>query len=144
MPQQLQRRQDWPEALAAYIIAALYRPHAWGTHDCVTFARGAVEAVTGAAIALPVAWTDQASARAALQAAGGLPAAVDSVLPRLPSVLLAWRGDIVLVREPTRDPWLAVVFDGLAWAPSPTGLAIAAIEHAVIGWTVGRWNVDRG
>jgi hypothetical protein len=137
MRPQLQRRQDWPEALSAYIIAALHRPHAWGTHDCVTFARGAVEAATGEAIVLPALWTDEASARAALEAAGGLPAAVDSVLPRLPSPLHAGRGDIVLVRAPGRDPWLAVVFDGLAWAPTPTGLASATIDHAVIAWCVG-------
>lgn len=131
------RLQDWPERLGAYIVAGLRKPHAWGTNDCVTFARGGVQAVTGVAIDLPVHWHDRDSAALALEAMGGLAAAVDSVLPRLPSPALAQRGDVVLFEAPHRDPWLAVVFDGVGWAPAPRGLLSSPIEMAVTAWSVG-------
>lgn len=137
------RRQDWPEALAAYIVDALRRPHAWGSHDCVTFACGAVEAMTGVAPVLPVKpWRDRAEAEAALDAIGGLAAAVDTVLPRLPSVHAAHRGDIVMIQPPPTlgaQPWLAVVYDDMAWAPALdiSGLRPTSMDHAAIAWRVG-------
>lgn len=130
------RVQDWPERLSAYIVASLPRPHAWGSHDCVTFARGAVQAVTGGTIDLPALWTDQATAERALAALGGLAAAVDTVLTRHASVHQAQRGDIALVCLPGRDPWIAVIFDGLVWAPTATGLASCPIAMATAVWKV--------
>jgi hypothetical protein len=138
--QPLRRRQNWPEALGAYLVAHMDRPHAWGAHDCVTFAHGAIEAITGTAIALPVAqrWTSQAEASATIANLGGLVAAVDAVLPRLPRPQLAQRGDIAIITAPdqTREPWLAVCCDGVAWAPAPTGLLATPLEHASIAWCV--------
>lgn len=43
----LQRRSDWEARLAAYLEPLRLRPFQWGSHDCCTFAAGAVEAMTG-------------------------------------------------------------------------------------------------
>jgi hypothetical protein len=133
----LTRRQNWPELLGAYIVANMARPHAWGSNDCVTFARGAVEAITGTVIELPCTWADEAQALAALDALGGLQAAVDTVLPRLPSPAYAQRGDIVMLTVPSRPPWIAVCSEEFAWAPSISGLAQTSIGLAITAWSVG-------
>ncbi len=41
------RHADWPARLAAYIEAHRSAPFAWGVHDCVLFASGAIAAITG-------------------------------------------------------------------------------------------------
>jgi hypothetical protein len=41
------RLPDWEVRLAAYLQPLRLRAFAWGSHDCCTFAAGAVEAMTG-------------------------------------------------------------------------------------------------
>lgn len=43
----LKRLADWPSRLDVYLRATRDRPFCWGTLDCVLFAAGAVEAMTG-------------------------------------------------------------------------------------------------
>lgn len=86
------------DALAAYLAAAEGTPFAWGAHDCVRFATGAVEAATGSRLALPVDWSTRVGALRGLTRMGGLEAAVDAVLTRTP-VGLAQRGDVALVED---------------------------------------------
>lgn len=138
----LHRLPDWPERLAAYLAQQRPRQFAWGVNDCAGFAAGAVLAITGRQV-LPVQWASMADAARQLRALGGLQAAVDKVLPRLPSPALAQRGDVVLVSVPVRDgrprrQWLAVV-DGLVyWGPGAIGLQSGPMQAAVCAWGVGR------
>ena len=138
----LTRLPDWPERLADYLAAQRGAVFAWATCDCVRFAAGDVLAVTGQHV-LPVEWASRADAARQLRARGGLCAAVDSVLPRLPAPTLAQRGDVVLVQAPVaggraRRRWLAVV-DGAQWrTPGPQGLAAGPMDQAVVAWGVGR------
>lgn len=137
----LQRLPDWPERLADYLAAM--RPHrfAWGVHDCVRFAAGAVHAITGQQ---PTAlqWQGPADAARLLRRLGTLADAVGQVLPELASPALAQRGDVVLVRAQVHGgrahrQWLAVADGPLWWVPSPAGLASGPMHLAHRAWGVG-------
>jgi hypothetical protein len=131
------RLPDWPERLAAHIEAHRAVPFTWGVHDCCTFAAGSVLACTGQ---WPAGWKwpDAAAAARLLRRLGGLPAAVDRLLPRLAAPLSAQRGDVLLVRAPTgRRDWLAVADAGGWWAPGPDGLVRGSMMQATAAWGVG-------
>lgn len=137
----LARYIDWPERLAAYLAQARPLPFAWGTHDCVTFAAGAVHAITGQQV-LPLSWPDASHAARALRSMGGLPAAVGSVLPALAAPELAQRGDVVLVQTSVhggraRRQWLGLVDGNRWWTPSATGLKSGPMDSACRAWGVG-------
>jgi hypothetical protein len=88
------RLPDWEQRLAAYIAGAHGAAFAWGKHDCVRFAAGAVEAVTGERLLPRVQYRSQAGAYRALKELGF--ASVAEAVP-LPPVALAFaaRGDVV-------------------------------------------------
>lgn len=133
------RLPDWPERLAEYMHQHRASAFAWGSHDCVTFAAGAALAITGETV-LKKKWPDAAGAARMLRKVGGLPAAVDTVLVRLPSVAKAWRGDVVLVPDPTPNSarqWLGVVDAGQWFAPGPAGLVRGPLSVASVAWGVG-------
>lgn len=135
----LRRLPDWPERLAGHIAQHRATPFAWGGHDCVRFAAGAVQATTGH-WPLALQWPNAAAAARLLRQLGGLAAAVDGVLPRLATPALAQRGDILLVQGAehgrTRQ-WLAVADAGGWWCPAATGLVRGRPEFAAIAWGVG-------
>jgi hypothetical protein len=140
-PQQLQRLPDWPERLAAYLQQHRHVAFAWGQADCVRFAAGAVQAITGCDV-LPCSWADKAGALRQLRLAGGLQAAVAGLLPALGSPAWAQRGDVLLVQASApagrmRRRWLAVA-DGHQWrAPDASGLRAGPMAMAVMAWGVG-------
>jgi hypothetical protein len=131
------RLTGWPERLAGYAAASASTPFAWGSHDCVTFAAGAVEATTGIRPAMP-AWVSVRSAMRQLKQAGGLVAAVESVgLEPLARPQLAARGDVVLVdHEDAPQPFLAVCLGHVWAAPGSDGLVYGPMSVASRGWKV--------
>ncbi len=93
------RLPDWEARLAAYLEPLRLRAFAWGSHDCCTFAGGAVEVMTGID---PIAEfrgrysTARGSVRALRKfGAGDLAATLDGKFERVPASL-AQRGDIVM------------------------------------------------
>lgn len=98
-------------ALAACLHARSQRPFDWGSNDrgpaaaeggnsCVHFAAAAVEAQTGRNVMAELPkWTSERGAKAVLARRGGLVAATDGVLRRIPAAM-AQRGDIVAVEGP--------------------------------------------
>lgn len=137
----LARLPDWPERLAAYLAHARPLRFTWGTHDCVTFAAGAVQAITGQDV-LPLRWPDAAHAARALRRLGGLPAAVGLMLPALATPGLAQRGDVVLVQASVhggraRRQWLGLADGHRWWTPSATGLESGPMDSACKAWGVG-------
>lgn len=132
------RLPDWPERFAAYIARHRGTPFAWGVHDCVLFAAGNVQAITGQ-WPLSMQWPDAAAAARLLRRLGGLESAVDGVLPRLSSPALAQRGDILLVHGAQSEKprqWLAVADAGGWWAPCAAGL-VRGSGGALCAWGVG-------
>lgn len=109
------------DALIAYLDAHLATPFVWGSHDCVTFAAGAVEAQTGRdPLASVTRWSSIREAFRVIKSYGGLAAAVDTVLSEIPPAL-AHRGDIGAV--PYKNDVLLVVVEGLTVVgPSYEGL----------------------
>lgn len=87
-----------PGALIAYLDARADWAFGFGpeprTHDCVRFMAGGVDAVTGVDVVARFGsrWTTQRGARRILARAGGLAAAVGSVMTEI-SPTLARRGD---------------------------------------------------
>lgn len=136
-PAALVRLPDWPERLAEYVHQHRGTPFAWGGHDCVRFAAGAVQAMTGCQ-PLPTEWSDRTSAARALRRLGGLVPAVSSVLPPLSAPAWAQRGDVVLVQcAGLARRWLAVCDGPLLLSPGPHGLLINPSRYAVRAWGVG-------
>jgi hypothetical protein len=136
----MRRLPDWEARLFELVAEAKHRDFEWGVHDCCTFAAAAVEAVTGTRPVLPGAWT---TARGALRLAArqdGLPAAVSTALGReLGPALLAQRGDIVLLRQPSFDGHaLAVCLGAYAVAPGPHGLVSIRLDSPEC---LGAWRV---
>ena len=128
------RVPDWPERLSAWVEHHRARPFAWGTHDCVLFAAGAVEAVTGARPPLPH-WGSHEEARSALREVRGLRHALDARMPRVP-VAQAQRGDLLLVAQPG-DPLLAVCVGDKWCAPGEAGLMFGRVLDARMAWRIG-------
>lgn len=127
-------------ALIALIEAWQARPFRWRRgRDCVSFAAAAIEAQTGrdplADIAL---WSSRAEALALVEAEGGLKAALDKRLNRLPPSL-AQRGDIagVLARGSDRrfGIRLAVIEGATLVGPGRRGLERLPRDAMVMAWS---------
>lgn len=92
------RREDWTEKLAESIEASRIKPFAYGQHDCVLFALGVADSLTGADLASRFKGeysTDLGAARMIKRMAPTLADAVDTEFRRQ-SVELSGRGDLVL------------------------------------------------
>lgn len=154
------RFHDWPERLEVYLRASRALPFAWGAHDCVTFAFGAVEAMTGVAhVAAYRGRYDGAvgAARCLIEDGPELPRvsvmADDAESERvrlsallqagvcrrlgdpLPSPRLAQRGDIAVFPQPEGDT-LAVVTGSTMAIVTPAGLYHVPLAHATVAWRV--------
>lgn len=142
------RRVDWPERLAAHIVASSARPFAWGSFDCCTFACDAVVATTDVdpMAELRGTYDDVRSAAVALRKfAGGLDETAEKIAAILgaPSVPLAFaqRGDVVLGNVETDDGAglaLGIVgLDGRATFAGKIGLTRIDVRDCVKAWSVG-------
>lgn len=137
-----QRLPDWPMRLAGLMEEALGLPFEWGRHDCVTFAARGIAAVTGEDVLQGRTWGSAREAARAMQADGsGFVAMVSSRLGAPVSVLLARRGDLVLMPHPrARGRWpgaLAVCFGDRCGAPGHDRLALRPLADATLCWRVG-------
>lgn len=139
------RKPDWDQRLNDYLAKLQGKAHAWGKHDCVTFADGWHKAATGHSFLEPYRgkWKNEASAKAiivqAAKDAGAkgktLPALVDALLPRI-ETSMAQRGDIIL----TADGNLAICYGHVALAvgdPLTPGLIRIEREEWKRAWAVG-------
>jgi hypothetical protein len=133
----MRRLPGWPARLAGYVAARASVPFAWGSQDCVTFAVGAIEAITGKVLPLPT-WRSASEALRELAARGGIAGAVDSAGMRpLLAPALARRGDLLLIPQLRSDAALVVCL-GHVWAgPAREGLEFGPVRAAARGWKVG-------
>jgi hypothetical protein len=128
------RREDWPEQLANYIAESATKPFAWGEHDCILFAVGAIRAV-GVEVDLKVTWKTELGAAKELKKRGGFESAISKYLgDPLEYAGLAKRGDIGL--SDSELGLTATVFDGLNWlGAGERGLVVMQAPNKV--WSVG-------
>ena len=140
------RVPHWEAHLARLIAQHARTPFAWGTHDCVTFAADAVQAITGhdPIAAIRGTWSCEQGARRALDRFVGRPnidAAVEVMAqregwPHIPA-LTARRGNIVLLSRPKEaECRLAVVIGERAMCPGPSGLVAEYITAACKAWAI--------
>ena len=141
------RPSDWPERLAAYVADAQKRPWQWGTHDCCSFARGAVLAVGGPDLgdAWSGSYATEDGARGAIEQYGrDLEAAMDVVcagagLVEMPNPCAASRGDLIVLyhRQYTAGRALAAICIGRDAAAATTkGILLLPMRLAVKAWRV--------
>lgn len=94
------RLADWETRLAAYMEPLRALPFAWGSHDCCTFAAGAVAAMTGASTIdeFRGLYTTRRGALIALRrhGAGTLEATMSTKFAAI-APAQAQRGDLVLI-----------------------------------------------
>jgi hypothetical protein len=97
----MSRLPDWEELLSGYLADNAARPFSWGDNDCILFACGAVEAMTGVDPAADYRgqYSDREGAALALReiGKGTLVKTMDATFKRKP-VGMAQRGDIVMFR----------------------------------------------
>jgi hypothetical protein len=123
-------------ALVAYIEARADWAFGYGrapqTHDCARFAGGGVEAATGInpLDAFAAQWSTARGAARVLRRAGGMAAAVDSVMDPI-DLTAGQRGDVAM----TADGALMLVEGPTLVGPAaPNGQHRVARAHAVRMW----------
>jgi hypothetical protein len=134
------RRHDWLERLHAFLADPVNATFEWGRNDCVLFAAHCVEELTGEdpLAGVQADWTDEASAKAALDIYGGLRAATITALGApMENPLFAQRGDVVLTVVRDRE-FLAIHMGDRLVAPGLDGWAYMSIKHAQWVWSTGR------
>jgi hypothetical protein len=137
------RKPDWDARLAAYLEPLRLRPFAWGSHDCCTFAAGAVEAMTGVDPMPEFRGrysTAIGSARALTRfGKGTLEKTLDGKFEAIPAAL-AHRGDIVMSGGAV----------GLGWGASLIAVGAEGEREGLVMinrrlWTDARaWRVQFG
>lgn len=124
-------------ALIAFIDARQATPYAWGreANDCVGFALGAVEAMTGERVAPKLKWSSQRAGLRIIARLGGLEAAFDKHFERIPPGL-ARRGDIAGVPDEAMGLHPMVVEGETLVCPSTKGNRRCKRAHMVAAWRV--------
>lgn len=136
-----ERFQDWPLRLEKYIASARAEAFVWGRSDCLHFAFGVVEALTGRNLVGEMGGSGQygeadASAQLEKYFGGDLAAIADSVLPR-GRPAFARRGDIVLFTA--RDLTAFGILDNTgrqAAARTASGIALIPARYITASWEV--------
>lgn len=131
----MKRLEDWPERLAAYVDAHRDTPFRWGQNDCATFAAGAVEAITGHPMEVPIVESAQDYARFVADLGALREHVTDHLGEPLASPAFAQRGDVVLLLVDGRDS-LGVCIGAQVAAPGPTGLLVVPLSRASTAWRV--------
>jgi hypothetical protein len=131
-PRQSKAETDYADLLRE----SLAKPFSWGTHDCVTFAAAAVRARTGRDVLdIELTWHTAFEAATAIEAEGGLHAAVTKRLGDPLPRLRARVGDVALVTDPVNGRGLLGVCHGdVILCPSEAGLAMLPLTAAQCVW----------
>lgn len=132
----MNRHNDWPERLAAFIDARRERAFSWGEQDCVLFAADAVLEITGVDLAEGHRkYSTAKGAAAQVKKAGGMRQLAASRLPeKHPG--LAQRGDVVLVEIDGRDTFGVVAGNGYWCAPGVEGVVFRPMSEVLIVFEV--------
>lgn len=126
------------EALIAFIDSRQNTPHEWGSdkNDCVSFCLGAIEAQTGELLTKRK-WKSHATGIRTLHRMGGMQAAWDKYLTRIPPSL-AKRGDVAGIPDPDLGISPAIVEGETLVAPGPKGNRRLKRRLATVAWSIDR------
>lgn len=126
------RVPNWDVALVRWAAGMLGRPYAWGSTDCGSLVRGAVEVMYGTDPLPPgLAWDGPRTAAEALRATGGLTALLGDLGARSVALRAIQTGD-VLVRPLDDDhpARLGVAVAGMVLLSDPeSGVRAAPLKR---------------
>ena len=121
----------------AYLQEQVVKPFAWGSTDCVQFAAGIVERVTGNNYAASYTYDSELSAARLIRDAGGLEALVSKHLGPMNRDRRECRdGDIVLSAF-DRGPTLGIAVPRLFFLRTEQGVVPVDMELSIGFWRVG-------
>lgn len=124
----MERYDDWPERLAAFIEARRKRAFSWGQQDCALFAADGIQEMTGVDLAADLRGYKSASGAAKrIKAAGGMRGLAAALPEKHPG--LAQRGDVVLVDVDGRETFGIVVGNGTWCGPGSEGLVFRPMDE---------------
>lgn len=134
----MKRLNDWPERLNNYFDSVAKKPFQWGENDCCTFARGAVQAITGHVIKADAFDSYRCRSTAALLLKDiGLKERVTAALGEPIEPTFAQRGDIVMYEHEAHGPALGVCAGAVFYAPGDNFLQWRRMFEAECAWRVG-------
>lgn len=130
-------------ALIALLDDRVAVPFAWrGRRDCAHFADAAIAAQSGISVIGALEWSSRRQARAVIDAEGGIEAAMDRRLCRVPTAL-AMRGDIAGVPDALFGIRLMVIEGRTLVGPGTHGLERQPRSMMTIAWdTMSAGRVD--
>lgn len=126
----LDRANDWPEQLTAFIEERRFVPFSWGSNDCALFPADYALRITG--VDLAARWRgydSQEGAAERIAFVGGMAAFVASLTPRPPG--MAQRGDIVLAVVDGAEMFGLAVGSGLWAAPGARGVVFRPMADVI-------------
>lgn len=134
------RRDDWVERLTACVEACAAKPFDYGSHNCGLFAAECIDAIVegSARVAeLQAQFSDEATAKAFVDAAGGMKAAISARLGESqPWHRKHQRGDIAIVAS-ALGPAIGVIMGSqIALITREDGLTHYPIDQALCVWRV--------
>lgn len=133
----MQRFEDWPTRLAAFIEARHERAFSWGEADCCLFVCDGVEAMTGAdpASRWRGLYSSEKGARRLMRDNGGVFGLASLAFgPPVVSAMAA-RGDVVLIDTPAGEA-LAICVGALIAAQGESGIEFHQINAAKAAWKI--------
>ena len=133
------RLEGWELRLARYINDHMYMPFQWGQNDCMLFAAGGVEAVTGVDPGAEFRGTydDAISAYRIIGGTDKIEEFVNGIMGApIENLALLGRGDAVMADNDGR-PCLGICMGTDSVFPSETGLRSIPTARVIKGWKVG-------
>jgi hypothetical protein len=129
------------EVVVEYLTEQAQTPFAWGTADCVQFAAGMVERLTGTNPASGHTYATEAEAQEILKRSGGLVELVTAALgpkQRLRARSLPENGDIVLTTYQSTGALLGIAYQqhALFRRSDLVGLIPVSLEQCLWFWSV--------
>lgn len=118
-------------SLADYIAQHLSTPFKWGINDCVSFAVGYMQQASGRVLLPAKLWRTELQAARLIKRHGGLVAALDLHLTRLPHPNLAHDGDVAMAAGV-----VSLVVGPHLVAPGKDGLVFKPRTEAEHAWTM--------
>lgn len=122
------------KALLAELESRAQLPFDWRRNDCARFAAACVRAQTGDNPLKGLRWGSAAGARRLLDRLGGMEAAVDARLRRIPPAF-ARRGDVAGVADPVLGVSLMIVEGPTLVGPGDAGVRRVPRAAMTMAWS---------
>ena len=134
----MKRLPDWPKRLHDFVDGVKRQPFDWGTHNCATFAAGAVEAMTGERLVKGYRFKTERGALSAMKRAG-FDNLADMAASKLEEIHIsqAQLGDIAAIPADTPFGFVLGIVNGeMILALRPDGMGLIPLFDATRAFRV--------